>query len=98
MIRAQQVGEALNVALETELTIYQVGELHTAAQAWLAQPCPWQLDLSQVPEMDGAGLQWLLFLQRHLSTTGHALTLTGASDAVLDVLTLCPGTDLAPAA
>jgi anti-sigma B factor antagonist len=98
MIRAQQVGDALSVALDTELTIYQVGELHAAAQAWLAQPCPWQLDLTQVTEMDGAGLQWLLFVRQHLHAAGHSVVIDAASDAVMAVLALCPGLDLAPAA
>lgn len=94
MIVAERAGDALQVTLQSELTIYQVGELHAAAQAWLAQACAWRLDLSQVAEMDGAGLQWLLFIQQRLRAEGHDLALTAASDAVRDVLQLCPATGL----
>lgn len=95
MIVAERAGDALQVTLQSELTIYQVGELHAAVQPWLAQGCPWRLDLSQVAEMDGAGLQWLLFIRQHLRAGGHDLALTAASDAVCDVLQLCPTTGLA---
>lgn len=95
MIAAQRADDVLQVALHSELTIYQVGELHAAAQPWLAEGCPWQLDLSQVTEMDGAGLQWLLFLQQHLRAGGHDLAVIAASDAVRDVLQLCPAPGLA---
>jgi len=95
MILAERAGGALHVTLQSELTIYQVGELHAAAQPWLAEGCAWRLDLSQVAEMDGAGLQWLLFVQHRLRVAGHALAIAQASDAVRDVLRLCPDTGLA---
>ncbi|MBD1550755.1 STAS domain-containing protein [Pseudomonas typographi] len=98
MISACPAGEQLNVKLGAELTIYQVGELHTAAQPWLAQPCQWVLDLSQVTEVDGAGLQWLLYLHQHLRRAGHGLVISHASPAVSELLQWCPNTGLALAA
>lgn len=95
MIVAERAGDALQVTLQSELTIYQVGELHAATQPWLAEGRTWRLDLSQVAEMDGAGLQWLLFIEQRLRAGGHNLALTAASGAVRDVLQLCPATGLA---
>lgn len=92
MITAQHEGQCLRVAVQTELTIYQVAELHTAASPWLAQPCDWQLDMSEVAEMDGAGLQWLLYVQHCLHDAGHSLVLHAASEDVEHVLQLCPDT------
>ncbi|MEY4765852.1 MAG: hypothetical protein RI907_2525 [Pseudomonadota bacterium] len=52
-------------------------------------------DLQGVTEMDSAGLQLLLALQRSLARQGHELTLQAASPAVSDVLrTYCLDMDL----
>lgn len=95
MIDAQRSDGRLRLAVQADLTIYQVGELQAAIDAWLADPGDWLLDLSQVPEMDGAGLQWLLYLNQQRQAQGHGLTLGPLSAAVQAVLTLCPGTPLA---
>ncbi|MNP67722.1 STAS domain protein [compost metagenome] len=47
------------------------------------------LDLSQITEMDGAGLQLLLMVQREAAKAGTQLTLTGQSKAVTETLALC---------
>ena len=47
------------------------------------------VDLSQVTEMDGAGLQLLLMVQREAPKAGTELTVTGQSKAVTETLALC---------
>jgi anti-sigma B factor antagonist len=47
------------------------------------------LDLSQVTEMDGAGLQLLAVIQREAENAGTALSVTGQSLAVTQALELC---------
>ncbi|WP_426153333.1 STAS domain-containing protein [Pseudomonas sp. DC3000-4b1] len=97
MIDVQRGEGRLRLAVQTDLTIYQVGELHAAIGAWLAEPDDWLLDLGQVSEMDGAGLQWLLYLNQQRQARGQRLTLGPLSDAVQAVLAQCPGTPLTPA-
>ncbi|PVZ12500.1 MULTISPECIES: lipid asymmetry maintenance protein MlaB [unclassified Pseudomonas] len=97
MIAFERVGERLQAAVHTELTIYQVAELHSAASPWLAQPCDWALDLDEVPEIDGAGLQWLLHLYHQLRASGHALSVTQASACVAEAMRLCPTALASPA-
>lgn len=89
MIDVRSVDGAMQVAVQSDLTIYTALELHGELRPWLEQPCAWQLDLADVSELDGAGLQLLLMLRQHLTTTGHHLTVTGRSPAVNEALTLC---------
>jgi ABC-type transporter Mla MlaB component len=65
-----------------DLTIYEVREAREALLALLpTQPCPWQLDLSGLGELDSAGIQLLLSLQKTLSAGGYSA----------DVIALAPG-------
>jgi anti-anti-sigma factor len=77
------------IAVQSEMTIYTAAELAAAWKPWLADPQNWDLDLSLVPEMDGAGLQLLLLAQRDLATAGVVLNLIALSSAVEQVLKLC---------
>jgi anti-sigma B factor antagonist len=88
IIASCQNGMTL-MAVQGEMTVYTAAELAAAWRPWLADPQGWELDLAQVPEMDGAGLQLLLLAQRELAAAGVALTLTALSPAVEQVLTLC---------
>jgi anti-anti-sigma factor len=81
-------GPALR--LDGELTIYRAGELKD-----LLLPPPagaagedLVLDLSGVSEIDSAGVQLLLVLQRDALATGRALRLAAPSAAVAEALTL----------
>ncbi|AMZ69943.1 MULTISPECIES: lipid asymmetry maintenance protein MlaB [Pseudomonas] len=81
--------DTAQVHIDGELTIYTAADL--AAQ-WLPQlgATPrMALDLSQITEMDGAGLQLLLMVQREAAKAGTQLTLTGQSKAVMETLALC---------
>lgn len=89
MIAAESQNGLTRMAVQGEMTIYTAAELAAAWRPWLANPQSWELDLTQVPEMDGAGLQLLLLAQRELCSAGVALTLIALSPAVEQVLTLC---------
>ncbi|MEQ7920321.1 STAS domain-containing protein [Xanthomonas sp. WHRI 1810A] len=88
IVATRQNGITL-MAVHGEMTVYTAAELAAAWRPWLADPQSWELDLAQVPEMDGAGLQLLLLVQRELSAAGVALTLIALSPAVEQALTLC---------
>jgi ABC-type transporter Mla MlaB component len=69
--------------LPAELTIYTVGELHPQWLAWLAASEPVAAVTGEcVDQVDAAGLQLLLALQRALANKGHSLALHDPSTAL----------------
>ena len=87
---ADEAGAATHrLPLEGELTIYTAAELKGRLLEALAAPEPLEIDLSQVSEIDTAGLQLLMLAKREASTRGTSLTLTGHSHAVIECLDLC---------
>jgi anti-anti-sigma factor len=77
--------------IDGEFTIYRAAELAVAMKAALADvPAggALALDLSEVTEMDCAGVQLLLSARRSADESGRALRLSGRSTAVDDVLGL----------
>ena len=77
------------LVIDGELSIYRATELRQVLLDWSAQ-CEAEavLDLSGVTEMDSAGLQLLLALERTLAQQGQTLQLAALSPAVAEVLTL----------
>ncbi len=74
--------------LPPELTIYTVGELHPQWLAWLAAApadAPQAtVNAAAVDQVDAAGLQMLLSLQRALEARGQRMGVEGASPALRD--------------
>lgn len=90
---------AATFAVEGECSIYRAAELAQALQQWLATLQTQQavyLDLSGVSEMDSAGLQLLLSLQRTAFEQQRAFQLVAASDAAQEVLRLSALESLLP--
>ena len=79
-------------AIEGELSIYRAAELAQALNAWLPEAAQAHgriaLDLGDVTEMDSAGLQLVLSLQRSAQTLALPFELLSASPAVHEVLRL----------
>ena len=82
------LNETAHVTIDGELTIYTAAELSAELLPRLGSTPQMQIDLSQITEMDGAGLQRLIMVTREASKAGTALTLTGHSKAVLESLQL----------
>lgn len=87
------MNEAPVFTIAGELSIYRAAELCQALQAWLPQALACgndtvQLDLAEVSEIDTAGLQLLLAVQRSAKDAGTQLTLQSASPTVMEVLQL----------
>jgi anti-anti-sigma factor len=82
------LNETAHVSIDGELTIYTAAELSAELLPRLGATPQMQIDLSQITEMDGAGLQLLIMVTREASKAGTALTLTGHSKAVLETLQL----------
>lgn len=77
------------VKVSGEMTIYTAAELKQALTPLLYRQQTLELDLSQVSEMDSAGLQLLLAAKKTMQRGGYPLHLVMHSHAVLDALELC---------
>jgi anti-sigma B factor antagonist len=73
-----------------EMTVYTAGQIkEPLLDAITDAPANIQLDLSEVSELDTAGVQLLLLIRRAALASGRNLQLGAESAIVRDVLTLC---------
>ncbi|MFZ1767405.1 MAG: STAS domain-containing protein, partial [Candidatus Nitrotoga sp.] len=56
-------GQSL-LHIDGDMTIYTAAEIKDELMAHMAQPCEREIDLSEVSEMDSAGLQILILAKR----------------------------------
>lgn len=80
---------AAHFAIEGEMTIYRATELREVMSHQLKRADVIELDLSQVTEIDSAGLQLLVAAKREALNRNKQLDFTGHSKAVLEVIDLC---------
>ncbi|ROM70620.1 sulfate transporter [Pseudomonas brassicacearum] len=85
----ETLDDTAQVHIDGELTIYTAADLAAQWLPRLGETPHMALDLSQITEMDGAGLQLLLMALREAPKAGTQLTLTGRSKAVTETLELC---------
>lgn len=71
-----------------ELTIYTAAETMETIRPELKKMLPIRLNLSEVAEIDAAGLQILLAIKSHAASANQELTIDGQSDAVMELLAL----------
>ncbi|MCS4315265.1 anti-anti-sigma factor [Pseudomonas sp. BIGb0381] len=88
-ITTETVDDTARVRIDGELTIYTVAELAAALLPQMGAAPRLELDLSEVTEMDGAGLQLLAVIRRGAGIAGTALSVTGQSQVVMQALQLC---------
>ncbi|MGR9012967.1 MAG: STAS domain-containing protein [Gammaproteobacteria bacterium] len=81
----QQEGR---IAITGELTIYTALELKEKLLTGLAESEELELDLSEVAEIDAAGLQLLVMVKQQAAALGNVLRFTGHSPVVLELLDL----------
>ncbi len=87
------------LAIAGSLTIYEVSQAHTELVAVLASDThvpAWRLDLSEVEELDTAGVQLLLALHKSLQQLGIVLETCNPAAAVLELLALLRLSHLLP--
>ncbi len=75
--------------MEGELTIYEAVALKTELMAALEESPVLELDLSDVSELDTAGLQLLLLLKNEAQIRGQTVHFVQHSSVVREVLELC---------
>lgn len=88
-ITRETLNDTARVRIDGELTIYTVTELADALLPQMGAAPRLELDLSQITEMDGAGLQLLAVIEREAGIAGTALSVTGQSLAVTQACQLC---------
>ncbi len=87
-IREETRNGVCHLAMSGEMTIYTAAELKSELAPHLSQ-AQIEIDLSEVSEMDSAGLQLLILAKREALKDDRVLHLTKHSQAVLDVLDIC---------
>ena len=80
--------ETTALALAGEVTIYRVSALRQTLLEALERASVVEVDLSQVSELDTAGVQLLLFGRRAAEAQGKEVRLRAPSPAVLEVFEL----------
>lgn len=74
-----------SLRIEGEMTIYRAADLKVALLAALEGVDRLEIDLSEVSEIDSAGVQLLMMIKQAARGKGAELRLSGHSPAVLDV-------------
>lgn len=87
-IVAQDNGDFLSIDVQGEMTIPWALQCKTDLLAQLQQR-PVSLSLAGVYEIDSAGLQVLVLLQREAAQQGVPLTISAVSSAVDEFLRFC---------
>lgn len=80
--------QSSRIAISGELTIYTALELKEKLLAGLAEAEELELDLSEVSEIDAAGLQLLVMIKQEAAVLGKVVRFTGHSPVVVDLLDL----------
>lgn len=76
------------LTIENDLTIFTVTEKKTSLLAFVNSGSELELDLSQVEEIDTAGLQLLILIKREAAKAGKSLRFVMHSKPVLEIIEL----------
>lgn len=82
-------GQAVQFAVEGEMTIFRAAELKAAMLPEIARAQEIEIDLSHVTEIDSAGLQLMVAAKLEAILRGKELHFTGHSKPVMEMLDLC---------
>lgn len=85
-ITAKTKNGICHLHIEGEMTIYTALEMKTQLLRHLAKARELEVDLSQVTEIDSAGLQLLILLKRETAARNAVLRLTAHSTPVTEVI------------
>ena len=87
-IKVKEKDGVTHIEIKDEMTIYTALEQKKELSQHLKADHELQIDLSEVSEIDSAGLQILLFLKQEASTKNILLTLAHHSQSVIEVFEL----------
>lgn len=88
MLSVQPMESGLRVCFEGALTIYQVIDYKPQLLDGLRDVREVQVDLAEVDEIDGAGLQLLMFVRREVLAAGARWQVMAHGDASREALSL----------
>ena len=74
---------------EGEMTIYTAAENKTALLSAMGSSGKFVIDLSNISEIDSAGLQLLILARREAAKADMDINFANPNDAVMDMLKLC---------
>lgn len=74
--------------IKGEMTIYQAQELKTSLHSFINNYKKFELDLSQVSEIDSSGMQLLLLFRKKATQANGSIKLLACSEAVSNLITL----------
>lgn len=78
-----------SLCLTENFTIYQAFDLKQRLMDALAETSELELNLSQVGEMDSAGLQLLILLKKEARLAGKCVRIVAHSQAVSSIIEFC---------
>lgn len=87
-IRIEMKGADCHISVEGEMTIFVAQELKLELQTPLANASSIEIDLSQVTEIDAAGLQLMLAAKIESMARGGKLSFINHSTPVREILEL----------
>lgn len=88
MASSRGKGSQSRYAIEGEMTIYRAAELKQSLIDHILQNQEIEIDLSQVSEIDSAGLQLLVLAKLEASVRNKQLRFENHSPAVMEILDL----------
>lgn len=88
MFRMEQQKRKCRAWIEGEMTIYNALSLKEQLLQTLNEKRSLEIDLSQVTEIDCAGIQLLMLAKKERTQSGQKLVLINHSSAVLDAFEL----------
>jgi anti-anti-sigma factor len=87
-IAQEQAGTQCRLSLCGEMSIYNAAELKPRLLTCLQDAESLAIDLSEISELDTAGLQLLWLCQQEAALTGKIFTITATSTAAMESIAL----------
>ncbi|WP_119393799.1 STAS domain-containing protein [Salinibius halmophilus] len=85
MLAISEAGDKRTVALQSDLTIYQIKDVSDALLPQLSPDYDLEINLSEVNELDCSGVQLLMLMRQQSRQQATKLTIVEHSQAVLEV-------------
>lgn len=87
-ITQEETESECKLSFSGEMSIYNAAELKPRLLAYLHNAQSLSLDLTEVSEMDTAGLQLLWLCQQEAAITGKTFSIAGTSTAAMEAIAL----------
>jgi len=87
-IKHEQAGSECKLSLSGEMSIYSAAELKPRLLAYLQDSQSVSFDLTEVSEMDTAGIQLLWLCHKEATEAGKSLAIAGISPAAMEAVAL----------